>query len=159
VKRALGLQAIIDYKLFKAAAETAIGVVLLVFLLRGPEAGAATFAQFVMDHISRAWALEAATAIVETGTRAHVKIAIAGAFADAALSMVEGLALRAGHWWAPWLVVIATGSLLPWEAVRAVHRPGWARIVILVINAALVLYLIREVARQRRPPRAAAPDR
>jgi len=159
LKRPIALEAIIDYKLLKAAAGGAIGVVLLVFLLRGTEAGAATLAQFVMDHVSRAWALKAATAIVVTGTTAHLKIATVGAFADAALSTVEGLALRAGRWWAPWLVVIATGSLIPWEAIQAVRRPGGVRIAILLVNTAVVLYLLRVVARQRRsPPAGGAPD-
>ncbi|HWE24189.1 MAG TPA: DUF2127 domain-containing protein [Myxococcales bacterium] len=156
MKRAIALEAIIDYKLFKAAAEAVIGVVLLVFLLRGAEAGAATLAQYVIDHASRAWALRAATAIVITGTSAHLKIATVGAFADAVLSAIEGLALRAGRWWAPWLVVVATGSLLPWEFVRAVRRPNWLRIVILIINAAVVVYLSREVARGQRSRRAGA---
>jgi len=160
LKRAIALEAIIDYKLLKAAAEAVVGVVLLTFLMRGAEAGAATLAQIVMDHASRAWALRAATAIVITGTTAHVKVATAGAFADAVLSAVEGLALRAGRWWAPWLVVIATGSLLPWEAIEAVRRPGWLRIAILLINAAVVLYLLRTVMQKQPPPPAdaGAPD-
>jgi uncharacterized membrane protein (DUF2068 family) len=153
VKRAIGLEAIIDYKLIKAVAEAALGIVLLVFLLRGAEAGAATLAQMVIDHSSRAWALQAATAIVLTGTTAHLKLATAGAFADAVVSAVEGLALRAGRWWAPWLVVIATGALLPWELIRALRRPGWLRVAVLVINAAVVVYLLRTVAREHRADR------
>lgn len=159
MKRAIGLEAIIDYKLVKAVAETAVGIVLLIFLLRGAEAGAATLAQVVMDHASRAWALQAATAIVLTGTTAHLKLATAGAFADAVLSAVEGLALRAGRWWAPWLVVIATGALLPWELIGAVRKPGWLRIAVLVINAAVVVYLLRTVAREHRARRVDAPPR
>ena len=159
MKRAIGLEAIIDYKLIKAAAEAAIGIVLLIFLLRGAEAGAATLAQIVIDHASRAWALQAATAIVLTGTTAHLKLATAGAFGDAVLSAVEGLALRAGRWWAPWLVVIATGALLPWEFVGAMRKPGWLRIGILVINVAVVAYLLRTVAREHRLRRVDAPAR
>jgi uncharacterized membrane protein (DUF2068 family) len=156
LKRAIALEAIIDYKLIKAAAEGAVGVVLLVFLLRGAEAGAATLAQIVMDHSSRAWALKAATAIVVTGTTANLKIATVGAFADAALSAVEGFALRAGRWWAPYLVAIATGALIPWEVIGAVRHPGGVRIAILLINAGVVVYLLRTVVRQRRPPPAGA---
>jgi uncharacterized membrane protein (DUF2068 family) len=150
LKRAIGLEAIIDYKLIKAVAEAALGIVLLMFLLRGAEAGAATLAQMVIDHSSRAWALQAATAIVLTGTTPHLKLATAGAFADAVLSAVEGLALRAGRWWAPWLVVIATGALLPWELIGALRRPGWLRVAVLVINTAVVVYLLRTVAREHR---------
>jgi len=150
LKRAIGLEAIIDFKLLKAAVEVVVGLLLVVVLLRGTEAGAATLAQMVIDHVSRAWALRAATAIVLTGTTGHVKIAAAGAFADAALSAVEGLALRAGRWWAPWLVVIATGALLPWETFEAVRRPGWLRIALLAVNVAVVVYLLKAVVRQKR---------
>lgn len=149
MKRAIGLEAIIDYKLLKAAVELVLGVLLLALLLRGAEAGAATLAQVVLDHVSRAWALQAATAIVLTGTTGHVKIAAAGAFADAALSAVEGFALRSGRWWAPWLVVIATGALLPWELIEVVRRPGWLRIGLLALNLAVVVYLL-EVAWARK---------
>lgn len=159
MKRAIGLEAIIDYKLIKAVAELAIGIVLLIFLLRGAEAGAATLAQIVIDHASRAWALQAATAIVLTGTTAHLKLATAGALGDAVLSAIEGLALRAGRWWAPWLVVVATGALLPWELIRAVRRPGWLRIGILIINVAVVAYLLRTVVREQRPRGVDAPAR
>jgi uncharacterized membrane protein (DUF2068 family) len=150
LKRAIGLEAIIDYKLFKAAVEVVAGLLLLVLLLRGTEAGAASLAQILIDHVSRGWALRAATAIVLTGTTGHVKMAVAGAFADAALSAVEGFALRAGRWWAPWLVVIATGALLPWELVAAVRKPGWLRIAILAANAAVVAYLLVTVVRTQR---------
>jgi len=149
LKRAIGLEAIIDYKLLKAAVEVVVGLLLLALLLRGTEAGAATLAQVIIDHVSRAWALQAATAIVLTGTTGHVKIAAAGAFADAALSAVEGFALRAGRWWAPWLVVIATGAFLPWELIGAIRKPGWLRIGLLAVNVAVVVYLL-EVAWARK---------
>ena len=142
MKRAIGLEAIIDYKLLKAAVESVVGLFLVALLLRGTEAGAATLAQILLDHVSRAWALQAATAIVLTGTSGHVKLAIAGAFGDAVLSAVEGLALRAGRPWAPWLVVIATGVLLPWELIEAIRRPGWLRIGLLAVNLAVVVYLL-----------------
>jgi uncharacterized membrane protein (DUF2068 family) len=143
LKRAIGLEAIIDYKLLKAAVEVVLGLLLLVLLLRGTEAGSATLAQAIIDHVSRAWALKAATAIVLTGTTGHVKLAAAAAFADAALSAVEGFALRAGRWWAPWLVAFATGALLPWELIEVVRKPGWLRIGLLVVNLAVVVYLLR----------------
>jgi uncharacterized membrane protein (DUF2068 family) len=142
LKRAIGLEAIIDYKLLKAAVEAVIGLLLVALLLRGTEAGAATLAQFLLDHVSRAWALQAATAIVLTGTTGHVKLAAVGAFADAALSAVEGLALRAGRPWAPWLVAVATGALLPWELIEAIRKPGWLRISLLAVNLAVVVYLL-----------------
>jgi uncharacterized membrane protein (DUF2068 family) len=150
MKRDLGVSAIIAYKLVKAVLEAGLGVAAVWILVRGVEAGAATLAEMVMEHVARNWALAAATIIVRSGTSGHVKFIAIIAFADAALSAVEGLALRAGRWWAPWLVVFATGALLPWEIWELAVRPTWIRGVLFVINLAVVVYLLREVAREHR---------
>jgi uncharacterized membrane protein (DUF2068 family) len=150
VKRPLGLEAIIDYKLTKAVVELILGVLLVVGLVRGPEAMSASFAQMILDHASGAWALRVATIIVLTGTSGHVKIAAAVAIGDSALSAFEGLALRAGKWWAPWLVVIATGSLVPVEVWEIIRKPKPIRGAILVINWAILVYLLRVAVREHR---------
>src|SRR2546429_162213 len=89
---------------------------------------------YLMPDADGAWVVEVATAIVVVATSGHVKFIAVAAFADAILSAVEGLALRAGRWWAPWLVVIATAALLPWELVEIFVHPRWGRFVILGIN-------------------------
>jgi uncharacterized membrane protein (DUF2068 family) len=150
MKRPVGLEAIIVYKLVKAVAETVLGGAALWLVLRGAEAGAATLAEVLLEHFTGAWALQAATLVVRAATSTHVKFVAAASFADAALSAVEGLSLRAGRWWAPWLVVIATSSLLPWEAWEIWRRPTWGRALILVVNIAVVSYLLRSVAREHR---------
>jgi uncharacterized membrane protein (DUF2068 family) len=71
-------------------------------------------------------------------------------FGDSLLSTVEGLALRAGRWWAPWLVVVATAALLPWEVWELVRRPAWGRFGILAVNVAVVAYLLQGVVREHR---------
>lgn len=150
MKRPVGLEAIILYKLVKAVAEAGLGGAALWLVLRGAEAGAATLAEILLEHFTGAWALQAATLVVRAATSAHVKFVAAASFADAALSAVEGLSLRAGRWWAPWLVVIATGSLLPWEVWEVLRRPTWGRALILLVNTAVVAYLLRGVAREHR---------
>ena len=146
----VGLEAIILYKLIKAVLEALLGILAVWLLARGAEAGAATLAEVLLEHFAGGWALEVATVIVVIATSGHVKFVAFAAFADAALSAVEGLALRAGRWWAPWLVVIATGALLPWEVIAAVRKPGWLRIGILVVNVAVVAYLLVTVGRAHR---------
>jgi uncharacterized membrane protein (DUF2068 family) len=150
VKHPAGLEAIIVYKLSKAALEAFVGVLLVVLLLRGPEAMVATFAQFLIDHVPSAWTFKSATLIVLSGTRKHVRIATLLAFGDAIVSTVEGMSLQRGYRWGHWLVVAATGALLPIEAVELVRKGGWFRAVILVVNAAVVAYLVRDVVRQHR---------
>lgn len=143
MRRAAGLQAIIAYKLVKAVAELLVSLFAIWLLVRGAEAGAASLAEVLLEHATRAWALKVATVIVTSATTRHVEIAAFAAFADAVLSAVEGLALRAGRWWAPWLVVFATGSLLPWELLEILRRPTVIRVLLLLINVAVVLYLVR----------------
>jgi uncharacterized membrane protein (DUF2068 family) len=148
--RPAGLEAIIVYKLVKAVAEAGLGGAALWLVVRGAEAGAATVAEVLLEHFTGAWALQAATLMVRAATSGHVKFVAAASFADAALTAVEGLSLRAGRWWAPWLVVIATGSLLPWEVWEISRRPTWGRGLILVVNIAVVVYLLRGVVREHR---------
>ena len=148
-KRPVGLEAIILYKLIKAALEVLLGVAAVFLVTRGAEAGAATLAEVLLEHFTGGWALEAATLIVMAATSGHVKFVAVASFADAALSAVEGLALRAGRWWAPWLVVTATAALLPWELIEIFVHPKWGRLVILIINVLVVAYLMRTVARER----------
>ena len=148
IQRPAGLEAIILYKLIKAVLETLLGILAVFLLAQGAEAGAATLAEVLLEHFAGGWALEAATLIVVIATSGHVKFVALAAFGDAVLSAVEGLALRAGRWWAPWLVVIATAALLPWE-IWELRHPRWGRVVILLINLAVVVYLLREVIRER----------
>jgi uncharacterized membrane protein (DUF2068 family) len=148
VKHAAGLRAIIAYKLTKAVLEGAVGALLVVLLLRGPEATAATIAQFLIDHVPSAATFRAATMIVLSGTRKHVRVAAMLTLADAVLSAIEGMSLERDWRFGPWLVVFATGALLPIEAVELARKGGWLRAVVLAVNAAVVAYLVRDVGRQ-----------
>ena len=150
MKRPIGVEAIIDYKLTKAVVELVVGILLVVALLRGPEAMAAGLAQNVLDHATGAWALRAATIIVIGGKAGHVKIAAAVAIGDSILSAVEGLALRAGRWWAPWLVVVATGALIPVEIWEIIRKPKAVRGAILLVNWVILIYLLRRALQEHR---------
>jgi uncharacterized membrane protein (DUF2068 family) len=149
-KRPAALEAIILYKLLKAGLEVLLGGVAVLLLARGAEAGAATLAEVLLEHFEQGWAIEAATLIVVAATSGHVKFVAVAAFADAALSAVEGFALQAGRWWAPWLVALATGALLPWEVWEILRQPRWGRFLLLIVNVAVVVYLLRGVAREHR---------
>ena len=160
-KRPPGLQAIIVYKFAKAIFSASIGAIALVLLHTGTEAAAATLAQKILDHATREWALKVATLIVRVGTRRHVIIAAVGGFADSAVSLLEGVSLRSGAWWGPWLVVAATGALLPWELAVLVRRPDWVRVVVFLINLAVVVYLLVQARRElfeRRAPTSSPPS-
>jgi uncharacterized membrane protein (DUF2068 family) len=80
-------------------------------------------------------------------------VAIA-AFSYAALFIVEGTGLILGRAWAEWVTVIATASFVPFEAFELVRRASVAKGILLVVNFAIVIYLVWRIrGRQRRDER------
>lgn len=65
------------------------------------------------------------------------------ALAYASLYAVQGGGLWLGKRWAEYLVVIETGLLLPLELWELHHRFSVLKLVALVVNVAVVLYLLR----------------
>lgn len=65
-----------------------------------------------------------------------------GTFAYATLFAVEGIGLVLRLRWAEYLTVISTTGLLPLEIYELIHRPRPAKAIILVVNIAIVVYLV-----------------
>ncbi len=59
--------------------------------------------------------------------------------------MIEGIGLILEYDWAGYLVVVATGSLIPFEIYEIVQKHSAVRIGILIVNIAIVIYLIVEL--------------
>ncbi len=76
------------------------------------------------------------------------------AIAYAALFLVEGTGLWLAKRWAEYFTIIATGSLLPFEIYELARRTTAPRIVALVLNVLVVIYLVWHV-RHHREERAA----
>ena len=86
--------------------------------------------------------------LTATGPRRFVAVG-AVALAYAALFAVEGIGLWLRLRWAQWLTVIATGSLVPLELYELMHRFGALRLLVLLANIAVVLYLLHTVRESR----------
>jgi uncharacterized membrane protein (DUF2068 family) len=67
-----------------------------------------------------------------------------------ALFLTEGTGLLLRKRWAEWLTIIATGSFIPLEAYELTRRFTAVRLLLLLVNAAVVLFLIYRV-RKRNP--------
>jgi uncharacterized membrane protein (DUF2068 family) len=65
------------------------------------------------------------------------------AWLDGLLTLTEGLLLLSGKAWGEWIVIAALGALLPIEAVSLARRPRIGRAAVLLVNAAVVAYLVR----------------
>jgi uncharacterized membrane protein (DUF2068 family) len=79
----------------------------------------------------------------------HRRLIEAGAFFYGTLHLVEGFGLVRGKNWGAFLTIIATSSLIPLELYEIGREPSALRILVLAVNAAFVVYLIRYEARRR----------
>jgi len=69
-------------------------------------------------------------------------------FIYAGLFLLEGTGLWLGKRWGEWCTVIITGSLVPFEFYETLDRPTVIRILILLVNIAVVAYLIHRITHE-----------
>ena len=72
------------------------------------------------------------------------------ALAYAAIFATEGIGLWLQKYWAEWFTVFATGSLVPFEIYEAVHRFSTFKLVALLANIAIVIYLVCVAVQSRK---------
>ena len=141
--RERGLQVIIAYKLIKGSAGVAVALLLLL-LTTFDGADALQEAALVLHaHVAGAWSIRLADMLVRATSPHYVHLAMVALALDGSLTLIEGWALRRRFAWAPWLVVIATTALLPLEIVAIVNHRRIGRVLVLVANVAIVVYLVR----------------
>lgn len=148
-KHDVGLRIIIAYKATKA----------IVWLLLA--AGLAIGLQFGLTDVLRelivrfdyrlthAWAIHAAEAILQAVTRRHIFYTLLALTLDGIATAVEAWSLHHRKPWGEWLVVLTTGSLLPFEIWALAKRVQLDRFGLLAINVAIVIFLIRRIQERR----------
>jgi uncharacterized membrane protein (DUF2068 family) len=72
-----------------------------------------------------------------------------GTFFYSGLLLTEGVGLALRQRWAEYVTIVTTASLLPLEIYEITNRISAGRIVLLLINIAVVVYLVIEVRRTR----------
>jgi uncharacterized membrane protein (DUF2068 family) len=133
---------IVAFKAFKTATLATLGVLLLATRRADPTdlilQSAMTLHLPVTSHVMQRVLTFAANLSVQRREALAVT-----AFGYAALLGTEGLGLFYRKPWARWLTIIATASLIPlevYECARALHL---GRVIVLIINVAVVVYLAR----------------
>jgi uncharacterized membrane protein (DUF2068 family) len=70
-------------------------------------------------------------------------------FLYSALFLTEGIGLWFQKRWAEWLTVIVTGSLIPIEVYEIWKHSDAVKVIVLVVNIAIVVYLIAVLRRKQ----------
>jgi uncharacterized membrane protein (DUF2068 family) len=133
---------VVAFKAFKTMALTGLGVSLLVTRHADPvdmlmRVAFAVHLPFTSEVLHRA-----VTAASNLTVAKQTGLAIV-AFGYALLMGSEGIGLYLRKPWARWFTIAATSSLLPLELFEIFHQVTWLRIVILLLNIAVVVYLYR----------------
>jgi uncharacterized membrane protein (DUF2068 family) len=154
--RDVGLRLIITYKLVKAAVQAGLAASLPILRRFGVTADGAADASRLAEHVAHRWTAVLARRIAALLTPSHLTFITLALALDAVVSAFEGWALHRRFRWAPWVVVVAGSTLIPFEIVELARRPRASRVAILVVNLVIIAYL---VWRARREHAAARPAR
>src|SRR6187401_1382743 len=133
---------IIALKVTKALALVAFGSAVLLTRHTPPESLLADIAHAMHLPLASHLVQRAMGAVTSLTPKREVLIGVA-AFAYGGLFATEGVGLYRRASWARWLTVIATGALIPLEVFEIARRPTAPRILTLVINIAVVAWLVR----------------
>jgi uncharacterized membrane protein (DUF2068 family) len=126
----------------KSVVLTALGIALLATRHSDPVALVMRLALTIhLPASSRL--LDRAIAALSTLTVSRQTTLAITAFAYAILMAAEGVALSLRKPWARWFTVVASSSLVPIEVYEIVREVHPVRILVLIINVAIVVYLWR----------------
>lgn len=73
-----------------------------------------------------------------------------GTFAYSVLALTEGIGLMLEKVWAEYLTLFLTVSFLPWELYELWHHLNWFRLSLLLINLAVLWYLVWVLRKKRK---------
>lgn len=136
------LRTIITYKWVKGVVQLLLFAALLGTIALGLDDDLARWAHEFRNHSTRAYAVILGRALERATTPRGIHITLLALLIDGTVTCIEGWALQRRHPWGPWLVVAVTGSLLPFEVYELFHHFRWIRVLVLLINAGVVVFLV-----------------
>jgi len=137
------------FKLVKALALIAVGIGALKYLHKDLAASVLHWVNVLrVDPDNRF--IQPILAKVFSVTPRQLRELSAGTFFYAALLLIEGVGLLLRKHWAEYFTIITTGALLPLEIYELAKHVTMVKTIVLVINAAIVWYLVVRVRSRRR---------
>lgn len=151
------LRVIATFKLVKASFFVAVGLGLLSFY----RPSFLAYLYRLVDELpyrTEQHLLHEAIAFLSGLSPTRIELLATAAFLYASLFLVEGYGLWRGRYWAELLTVVATSSLIPFEIYELAIHPSVNKVLVIVANVLILLYLIWRVRRERALRRVHAMD-
>jgi uncharacterized membrane protein (DUF2068 family) len=138
------------FEAFKGIAVILLGIVLLIY-----HSDAEDLAEAMLDHLH----IDADRRIGQLLMHAASQVSdarlwtIAGAaLTYSTVRFVEAWGLWHRRIWAEWFALLSGAMYLPWEILKVAQRATAERLIVLVINVIIVLYMLYIRIRERRIP-------
>jgi uncharacterized membrane protein (DUF2068 family) len=147
--RHVGLRVIGVLKLISGATALLVGFGVFRFLAHDP----GPHAERILIHLGldpNNHIIHAVVSWITGIDRSRLRAIEFGTFFYAILHTVEGTGLILGYHWAEYLVIVATGSLIPFELYEITLKLSFIRVGIFAANVAIVIYLIYTLGKDRR---------
>ena len=129
------------FRLLKAIVLIAAGFGALKLLNPGMSLRVREWLEASMPAAGHRW-IQPVLAALSHLTREKVALASVALFAYAALFVTEGVGLMLERVWAEYLTIVATASFIPFEIYEIVKKLTAIRVAMLVVNVAILLYLV-----------------
>jgi uncharacterized membrane protein (DUF2068 family) len=138
----VGIRLIVAYKLVRGTVAVLIAFALGTASLWDGGALLRDLAGTLLAHFTEAWAIHLAALLVRASSTRALHIGTAAFTTDGLFTLFEAWALRRRFRWARWLVVAATASLVPFETYHLYRGFHAGRLILLLANLAVVVYLV-----------------
>ena len=148
MKGSRGLLLIAAFKLIKGLALLALAVGALKLLHKDVAAQVAQWIDILRVDPHNHYIREALSKLGMVDDRKLKELSI-GTFFYSGLFLTEGVGLALRKRWAEYLTIVSTASLLPLEIYEIVKQVSALKIIVLLANIAVVVYLVIEVRRTR----------
>jgi uncharacterized membrane protein (DUF2068 family) len=144
-----GLRTVAVVEALKGAAVLALCLVLLTLLHKDLDAVVDQVTEWLrLNPDSRVadWFYDLADRTTARGIWTAVSVGLAYSVGR----FVEGYGLWHQRQWAEWFAVISGAIYLPFELFALLAHPHWSRLVVLVVNILVVLYILKILIETRR---------
>jgi uncharacterized membrane protein (DUF2068 family) len=143
------LRLIAIFKLIKALSLIVVGIGALHLIHSGNAANTLTHLAERFGFNPGARYLDRALAKIANLPPKDFKDLGIGSFIYAALFLTEGIGLWLEKHWAEWFTTIITASLVPLEIFEIHHHPTITRVIVLLLNIAIVVYLLIRIHKEK----------
>jgi uncharacterized membrane protein (DUF2068 family) len=136
------------FKLLKGAALIAVGIGAMKLLHRDVEGTVTHWISFLRVDPENRLIHGLLTRVLRVSPN-QLKALSVGTFVYAGLLVTEGTGLLLRKRWAEYFTIITTAGLIPLEVYELSKHLTAAKIIVLIVNIAIVVYLVVRVRRER----------